>query len=711
MKRMLTAAATGALASAFLGSTASAQSAATPSSETRVSDVEVIGARGNPLQLDKPSTTGSRLGLTPLETPASIQVIPGDLIRDHGDVTVQDAEQRATGISLIPTPGNGNTALAARGFTGVTSVMQLYDGLQLYVGSGTVTFPVDTWTVERLEVLSGPASVLYGTGSIGAAINVVPKTPDPTTQKYEFQVGGGSYGTVRGAVDLNGSITDRLSYRLDVSTNRSDGWVDRGYNDSTAVTAALRFDATPQLRFILSDDFGDQNPMQYYGDPVIGNNALPALRDNNYNVRDAQMHFQDNWLQFKTEWTPLEGLRLRNDAYLLTTARQWRNEENFAYQPATGLLLRNGYLRIRHVEQQVGDQITGAWSTKLFGLDNTLSFGGEVNSIRYENISNSPYPGTSTISPITYDPGLFILAAPVSPVIETHTDQRAVFIEDQVKFPHGLSIVGGVRYDRYELDRTDRRANTDTFKNFDTIGWRIGGVWQPQPGLSLYVQHSEATDPVSSLISLSPAQQIFDLTTGEQNEGGVKGIFLGGRGEATLAVYQITKNNLLAPVPGNPTVSQQIGQQSSRGLEVQVAVDIGHGVRAEFNGTVLDAKFDSFAETVGGVRIDRSGNRPPNVPDQIANLFLTWQALSRLELRTGVRYVGERFSNNANTLRLPGYNELDFGARYQITPKVFADLRVYNAADAFYAQSSYNSGTQWILGRPTSVELVLNGRF
>lgn len=687
-----------------------AQSAQAPSSATTLSEVTVTGAKRNALQLDAVSTTGSRLGLTPLETPASIQVIPGDLIRRHGDVDILQAQQRAAGITAVPTPGDGGTALVARGFSGPNSVKQIYDGLQLFVGSGTVTFPFDTWTVDRIEVLSGPSSVLFGTGAIGATVNVVPRSPDPAHPGGEVQVGGGSFGTFRAAVDATGALTDKLSYRVDVSGVRSDGWIDRGDSSSTAVSASLRYDATPDLVFILSDDFGDINPMQYYGAPVVGDAPPKALRKLNYNVLDAQMRFQDNFAQFKTEWTPLQGLKLRNTLYALTTDRRWRNEENFAYDPSTNLVVRDGYLRIKHFQQQFGDHLDLAWSGKVLGLQNDLSFGGEVNSVRFQNNSNNPFPGVSTVPVTNFDPGLFILAAPVSPVIETHTDARAAFLEDRITPAPGVSIVGGVRYDRYELERIARRTATTTFKTFDTVSWRLGGVYEPRPGLSLYVQYAKATDPVGSLISLSPAQQIFDLTTGRQYEAGIKAVFLGGRGQATLAGYDIVKNNLVAPIPGRPTESQQIGRQSSRGVEAQLSLDVGHGVTIEANGTLLNAEFKDFGEVVGGVLVNRAGNRPPDVPERAANAFLTWRATERLELRGGLRYVGDRFISNDNVQVLPEYVTVDLGARFQITPRVFADLRVYNANDAFYAQSGYN-GTQWILGRPRAVELVLNGRF
>src|SRR5690606_38537884 len=104
------------------------------------------------LNLDVPVATGSRLSLTPLETPASVEIIPAPTIRERGQQSVTEAvTQNATGFTSAASPGNGGTSLATRGFTGHGSVMQLYDGTRLYVGSGTVTFPFDTWSAERIE--------------------------------------------------------------------------------------------------------------------------------------------------------------------------------------------------------------------------------------------------------------------------------------------------------------------------------------------------------------------------------------------------------------------------------------------------------------------------------------------------------------------------------------------------------------------------------
>ncbi|EJM31750.1 Plug domain-containing protein, partial [Pseudomonas sp. GM25] len=145
------------------------------------------------VSLTTPTSAGSRLNLTAMETPASVESLSGEQVRARGDRSVQDAVSRSTGISRTGTPGDGGTSLQARGFTGQSSVMQLYDGNRMYTGMGTVTFPVDTWSVERVDVLRGPASVLYGEGATGAVVNVIPKKPFEGEIKNHVRVGYGSF--------------------------------------------------------------------------------------------------------------------------------------------------------------------------------------------------------------------------------------------------------------------------------------------------------------------------------------------------------------------------------------------------------------------------------------------------------------------------------------------------------------------------------------
>lgn len=694
---------------AALSALAFATAASAQNGGSTVSGVEVVSAGGG-LQLATEASTGSRLGLTPFQTPAAIQVITGETARLRGDMTIVDATQRATGILTVGSPGNGGGAMAARGFGGVYSVMQLYNGLQLFVGNGTVTFPFDSWMADRIEVLSGPSSVLNGTGALGATINVVSRQPERQAHG-EARITGGSYGTFRAALDYTGPINDKLSYRVDGSYNRSDGWVDRGGSKSVAASAAIRFDASPKVSFTLSNDFGLNKPMNWYGTPVIDGKPAKALREENYNVRDATMRYLDNWTQLKTDWQVADNVTFRNNAYLMVSNRHWRASEANGYTPATGLISRNSYLEILHYQLQYGDRADFTWKSGFGGMDNTFTGGFDVNRIHYHNKNNSPFPGQTTVATTNFEPGYYIRFAPTAPVLDADLTQRGFFAEDRLVVLPKLSLVGGLRNDRYDLTRFDRRSLVTARKVIDFTSWRAGVVYEAASNLSFYGQYSNASEPVNSLLSMSATQQQLKLTTGRQWEGGVKAGFLGGRGQATFALYHIVKNNLLAPDPLNPTVSQQIGRQSSRGAELSVAFNAGHGLTIEANGTVLKAKFDDFGEVVSGVRVDRAGNRPPTIPNVTANLFATWRVIPKLELLGGVRYVGERYVNNANTATMPDYAVVDAGARYLLNDKLSATLRLYNALNAYYQVSPYNGVAQRITGAPRSVELSLNTRF
>jgi len=151
---------------------------------------------GSSLGLDEPSATGSRLGLTARETPASVSSLGAADMAERDLTRAQDAAVRMPGITESPSPGNGGTALVARGFGGHNSVAQMVDGTRLIVASGSISYPFSSWPLESVQVLRGPASVLYGDGAIGAAVNYVTKQPRFDKTEREAFVAAGSYGAL-----------------------------------------------------------------------------------------------------------------------------------------------------------------------------------------------------------------------------------------------------------------------------------------------------------------------------------------------------------------------------------------------------------------------------------------------------------------------------------------------------------------------------------
>lgn len=670
--------------------------------------------------LAEESATGSRLGLSPLETPASIASLAGETIAARGDLDIQTAITRATGVTSSANPGNGGTALTMRGFSGQGSVLQLVDGVRLFPVAGTITFPTDPWNVDRIEVLSGPASVLYGQGALGGAINVIPKSPNSERFEGAAELGYGSQNSWRAAAGIGGPLASTISFRLDASYRRSDGWVDRGNSDSTALSGALRFAPSDAISITLRHDYGLQHPMRYFGTPLIGGQLLDANQERNYNVADAELRYLDNRSSITADWTIAEGIRFSGVGYRLASHRLFKNLESYFWNGGTSKIDRFDNLGIIHDQEQLGAQASVTISRPVGGLKNDLALGFDVNKIRltYSHDFGSA-PQEDSVDPYNFAPGLFFDTQGIAPQFRTRTAEWALFAEDRLSLTDQLSLVAGVRHERDSVERrnivTSPSGSTEVNafpggqaeRVFTNTTWRIGSVYRATSALSFYGQYSTGVDPLGTLTTYTPNASRFAFTNarGDQIEGGVKAALFGGRGSATLAAYRIVKKGLVAQrTPTSPI--EQVGQRSAKGIEASIGVQLSPRFGFDANLSVLHARFDDFIS--GGTSFN--GNTPANTPETSANLSLYWTPIARVRGNANLRYVGRTWSDDANRFRIPGYAVVDAGISIGLSDAVTASARVYNLFDKDYATTSYND-EQWLLGRPRSFDVSLGFRF
>lgn len=660
--------------------------------------VQAQAAEEGETTLHTPTTSGSRLDLSAMETPASTTSLSGAEVRERNNRSVQDAVTRTPGISSIGTPGNGGTALSARGFSGHSSTMQLYDGTRQYIGAGTVTFPVDIWSVQRIDVLRGPASVLYGEGATGAVINVVPKKPFAGEIRNQLRLGYGSDDRRQAALDSGGSLSDSLSYRFNVNQQASNGWVDRGDSDSIALSAALRWDASDDLSFTLSHDHGDQSPERYLGTPLVAGKYRESIRDRNYNVANADIRYNDQITRLSTDWRINDALSASNQLYYIKTQRYWRNAEAYRWQPGD-LVQRSEFYEIKHTQEQVGDRQSFTLDHSLFGLDSRTLVGVDYNRIHFarqhdfaSSFSDSvPLAGSGGGQYQSTDPRGY------GPRERNLARQFSLFAENRTQLSERLSLVTGVRRDQVHIQRDDLLSDSRVDRSLSGGNWRVGLVFALTPDLSLYGQYATSTEGVNNLLTLSPSQQQFDLSKARQSEIGLKQMFWNGQGEWTLAAYHIVKKKLLSrETPTSPT--EQIGQQSSDGLEATLELALGQGWQVSANAAFVRAEYDDFVEGGG----DRSGNRPTNVPKRTANLWLNKALGGGVDAGIGARYVDARYADTANTAKVPGYTVVDATIGWQALPDVRLGLELNNLFDRQYATSASSDGEQWYLGAPRS---------
>lgn len=671
--------------------------------------ITISGERGS--TMTQPASTGSNLGLTLRQTPASLDVISREDIEERGDASITQAITWSTGFSAMPHPGNGLSALSVRGFSDSASVMRLYDGTALY-GNVGITFPFDTWSVDRIETLRGPASVIYGLGAIGGVVNVIPKKPTVGPVENELQASVGSDNTQRLGLGSGGSLTDRLSYRVDLSGNRSDGWVDRGDNSDATFSGALQFDATPELSFRVSHAYGYQRPMQYFGTPLVDGSPQRGLRKTNYNVEDSVMRFRDQWSELAIFWRPNDDLTVSSRLYHVTSRRDWRNAEYYDYNAQTGRIDRSGNTQISHDQSQTGWATDATFKWRLAHMPSTFSIGFDLSRSRFQH-DNNTYSGSSgSVDLYDPEPGYFRSDFAFIPRYRNKANQVALFAENRTEVTDRWSLVAGVRYDQTQLRRDDLVTRQQAFsKRYANVGWRLGTVYDLTADTAVYAQYSEAADPVGALLMLSPANADFKMTQGRQVEVGVKSNFWDDRGALTLSVYHIRKNNLISRDPINPSQSVQVGERSSRGVEASIELAVARHWRVQANATVLQARYDDFNESSGGRAVSRSGNVPPNVPQRLANVWVSWDFLPNWTAMGGLRYVGKRYADNANTLTLPSYTTTDLAIRWDVGTDTSITARGYNVFDKAYFTTAYYNTTQWLYGPGRRFELTLDHRF
>jgi iron complex outermembrane recepter protein len=690
------------IATLFLSATALAQ-------QDGIEEILVLGQGGvGTIRLDTQNSAGSRLGLSGLDLPASVDIITRDEIATKGDYGALEAVTRTTGVSASASPGNGGTSISSRGFNGHGSTVYTYDGTRLYIVAGTVTFPADTWTLERVEVLRGAGSVINGVGALGTTINYVPKSPVLGESDFEAAVALGSFDMKRMALGGGAQISDEWAFRLDGSYQEEEGYADRADESREVLAGSLLYQPSTDLSVRFSVDYADIDAAAFWGTPLIDGKASSSHRQNNYNFEDGKVVFEDMWSRMHVEWNLADNITFRNDTYVLNASREWQNLEEYSYNAGTNQIDRAFYLGIVHEEDQVGSRFDFLIDTEIGGLANSLSIGGEVNDIELDYLNNFSTGGFGvgdSVAIFGFNPGT--TPKDTIPTIldyQTDTQQAAIFIDSVLQISDQLSLVLGGRYDDIEFDRYDLAIGGSPASSFDAdfseFTWRAGLVYQPTEQMSIYAQMSTAADPITSPISISSGNKDFDLATGRQYEIGLKQQLLQGRAEYTLAYFDIEKEDILTRLPAS-TITEQIGQQSSDGIEFTLRVNPTDSLSIDFNAASIDAEFDEFYS--GGISL--AGNTPRNVPEQTMNLWLNWSPINDVQIGGGFRYVDSRYADDSNTEKMPAYTVFDASVNWMATENLTVTLRARNLTDEEdYVLAPYVPN-QWIFGDPRAYEL------
>ncbi|MEM9009325.1 MAG: TonB-dependent siderophore receptor, partial [Cyanobacteria bacterium P01_F01_bin.86] len=647
----------------------------------------VIGEQGS--RYVEPNTSTATRTDTPLrDIPLSIQIIPEEVIDDQQVIRLEDALRNASGVVVEERTSTAERFII-RGFP---SASVLRDGFRLTFGAAGNPNNQELANLERVEVLKGPASILFGSLEPGGVINLVTKKP-LSEPFYELNFRAGNQELLEPSLDISGPLTEdgRLSYRLNALYRTQESVQD--YNNDIE-----RFFIAPTVSWQISDrtdftahfEYSDTSGPLETGTVAFGDGIADIPLDRvlgdpddfteSERIRagyDFEHRFSDNW-------------KIRN-AFRFNRS-DVDTDVLFPFFPldeATGNLGRAllfGNQVQNHYELQTN--VVGEFNTGT--IEHTLLAG--VDLFRRENPRQDRIgffaPQFLNIFDPVYGPRPDPTTLPFFVNGESTVESLGVFIQDQVALSDNLKLLLGVRYETAEQKNSSgptafNPTGSESSQNDDAFSPRVGLVYQPIEELSLYGSYSTSFVPNGDM---TVSGDILDPEEGEQFEIGAKAELLEGRFTATLALFHLTKQNVATPDPNNVMFSIATGEQRSQGIELDVTGEILPGWNIIAN----------YAYTDADITDDNSGNednRLFGVPENNANLWTTYDiqegALEGLGFGLGVNYVGERFGDNANTFTLDDYFLTNAAISYK-KDNWRAGLNFRNLFDVDYVANARN---------------------
>ncbi len=634
------------------------------------------------------TSSATKLDVPLRDVPQSVQFVDKELIRAQGAVDMKDVLRNVSGVA--PSQGEGRRdQFYIRGFDATRDT--LLDGMR----DDSLYFR-DLGNVERIEVLKGPAAVLYGRGSAGGVINRVTKKPVKTPVR-EVTLSGGSENFRRIDLDLGGAAGEQAAFRLTGAYEAGDNYRDVVHSERAVLAPSIAWTAGRDTSFLLQTEFLHQNRTPDRGIPSLNGVPADVPVGNFYGERYDYARTDAQNARFNVEHAVNDKLVLRN---------------NFQYSKVKLDAINTRTLGLAAANTQVRRQITyfpqdqsnflnqteAAYQLDAGGVRHSLLTGVELGHQKSGRLVRAAATTSVSLQAPQQLMAMPDLAAlPVTIDNDFKSDTVAWYAQDQVSLNEQWKMLAGVRFDRFKQEQDDRRTGLVQSRTDSVWSPRIGVVYQPGQAHALYANLSRSFLPVGNdffyggkdFAQIKPVESL-------QKEIGDKSEWFGGRLQSTVALYEITQRNVATKDPSDPAGVRQVqtGEQQSRGLEVDLTGNLAQGWKVFANATVNHARITQSNNY-------KVGNRPANIPKHAAGLWSNYELGHGFTIGAGAFYVGDRFAVEDNAVRLPSYVRLDAMLGYK-GKNWEAGLNLNNLADKVYYESA-NNNFQIQPGAPRSV--------
>ncbi len=657
-------------------------------------DVDVNNPANSDYQITN-AVTATKTDTPIMQTPMSVKVVSQQVLKDQQVITVDQALRNVSG-AVAGAGGTGNFFL--RGF-GNSNIYR--DG---FLNQSQWAHTEDLTNVERVEVLKGPGSILYGRSEPGGLVNFVTKQPLDTSY-YSLRQQFGSFDHYRTNIDATGPLTANkdLAYRFNLGYQDNNSFQEFGGNERLFVAPSLRWHISDKTTSTLKLEYSDIKELGNGTVPLMGNRPAPITRSRNlgdpWNLQEDEytMVSLNTEHAFNDDWKLRHRFNFSN--YTLTMSGinpdgNWSpvqpNGDQTRFYFAQNIDGNDYQHNFFNALELTGKFNTGfARHTLLMGGDyyrsdvrsTAVGFGANPNQYDVTNIYNP----THMAGPPTTLPGDITTANSTLPWF-------GLYAQDQVQLPYHFHVMGGFRYDSADYDSVafGEYAHDRLKQSEDKVSPRGGVVWQPLPELSIYGSYTEnfgASNTNLQGIPLPPQ-------TAQQWETGIKTELFDKRLMATLAYFDLTKQNL--PIAIRPGLTQASGEQESKGIELDVTGEILPGWNM-----IATYAYTPFAKTVkDGFGATQLGKRLNNAPEHSGSIWTTYEfqhlpQLQGVKLGAGMQAVDERQIGYNETAQAPGYVTANLmGSKLWKVgdTRVTAQLNIDNLLDQSYIASIYSYG-------------------
>ena len=633
---------------------------------------------------------------TPLiETPQSVSVVTSDQIERQEARSIRAATRYSAGVTPEFTGGSDTRfgGFAIRGFD-ATANSAFFDGLRLPSSTVINFFGLDPYGAERVEILKGPSSVLYGQSGPGGLVNYVSKKPTDETLR-EIQLLGGSFGLLEGRFDVSGPVSEGspFAYRLTGVARDSGNQVDHVDDDRLFIAPVLSWNPDPETSLTISGNYQrDRAGWGLQFNPASGtvypNNGRRIPVDRFLGEPDFDYYDTDlgsiGW-QFSHQLN--ETFTVRQNARYAGIRHDEASLNGGGYlDEDAGLLNRSGGSGEVSLDTfAIDNQLQAEFETGILG--HTLLGGLDYRYTRFDDLIDLYAAGPIDV----FNP---VYGSPVTRLGEYYDNtvrqrQTGLYLQDQIRIDR-LSILLSGRYDwaTTELERpaSDFLGAVDASTDAEAFTGRVGLIYNFDNGIAPYVTYSESFLPP---LDVGASGNLFDPETGRQYEVGIKYEPPGWNTVLTAAVFDIVRDDVIRfDSVGATFQPRQTGQITSRGLELEAVASLTDSLDLRLAYTYLDPEITEDPD--GGLE----GLVPTTVPKHTASAWADYtirngSMFDGLGFGAGVRYVGSSFGDDGNTFKVPSATVVDALISYE-RENVELSVNATNLFDKEYVASCGN---------------------